>query len=277
MIDILLSTYNGGEYIYELLESLKKQTFKDFRILVRDDCSFDNTIDIIEQFKNNCDIDIQLIKDERGNIGSTASFEALINYSTADYFMFCDQDDVWLSDKVERSIKKMWELERDNGADIPLLVFTDLKIVDNKLNEISDSYFRFQNVTPSVCNNIWKCMALSVAAGCTMILNKQSKKYILPIPNFLIHDHWIISNVVYWGKCDYILAPTLLYRQHNNNSVGASSASTQYLLGRLITPIKWIILYKKELGSFKFKVNYLAFIYYKLYFYIHRLFKKQLI
>ena len=277
MIDILLSSYNGEKYIFELLESLRNQTYKDYRILIRDDCSSDNTLDIIEQFKNNSDIDIQLIKDEKGNIGSTASFEVLINYSTADYFMFCDQDDVWLPDKIEKSIAKMRELEKDNGVNMPLLVFTDLKIVDSELNVISDSYFKFQNVTPSVCNNIWKCMALSVAAGCTMILNKQSKKYILRIPNFLIHDHWIISNVVYWGKCDYILEPTLLYRQHNNNSIGASSASSQYLFSRLITPIKWIILYKKELDSFKFKVNYLAFIYYKLYFYILRLLKIQLI
>ncbi|WP_289091690.1 glycosyltransferase family 2 protein [uncultured Bacteroides sp.] len=277
MIDILLSTYNGEKYIYELLESLKEQTYKDFRILIRDDSSSDNTVGIIEKFKESNNINIEIINDNKGNIGSTASFESLVNYSTADYFMFCDQDDVWLPNKIALSINKIEELEKKFGKNIPLLIFTNLKIVDSKLNLISESYFKYQNISPSVCYNIWKCMALSVAAGCTMILNKYSKEYILPIPKYLIHDHWIISNIVYWGKCDYILEPTILYRQHNNNSVGASSTSTKYLLNRLTTPIKWLTLYKKELGSFKFRVNYVAFIYYKLLFYFLRLFKFKLI
>lgn len=115
MIDILLSTYNGEKYVEELLESLNNQTYKDFNVIVRDDGSTDRTLDIIKKYRDTNSLPIHILNDSLGNLGSTLSFETLMRNSKADYFMFCDQDDYWCEQKIEISLKRMYELESSSG------------------------------------------------------------------------------------------------------------------------------------------------------------------
>ena len=145
MIVILLSTYNGEKYIKQQLDSLFSQTYKDFEIIVRDDKSMDNTLEILKSF------DIKLV-DSTQNLGAKKSFASLLEYaiqnSDAEYFMFCDQDDIWEKDKIEKTLKKMEEMGSEFG-NVPLLVHTDLKVVDEKLNILSASMWKYQNINPS--------------------------------------------------------------------------------------------------------------------------------
>ena len=99
MIDILLSTYNGEKYLNEQIISIQNQSEKDWRLLVRDDGSSDNTLRLLEYFASQ-DKRIILIKDDKGNLGVVRSFEILLAQSNADYIMFADQDDVWLANKI---------------------------------------------------------------------------------------------------------------------------------------------------------------------------------
>lgn len=271
MIDVLLSTYNGEKYILELLKSLEKQTFKDFQVIIRDDGSKDNTIHIINEFKENTSLKISLIIDNI-NIRSTKSFEELTKISDSDYFMFCDQDDIWLPKKIELTYNKIKELEKKNEKGIPCLVFSDLKVVDDSLNTISDSFFKLQKSDPNVCYNIWKCIAISVVPGCTMLMNKHCKKHILPIPSFRVHDHWAICNIAYYGKCDFINEPTILYRIHSNNTIGLQNLNIKNAFIKIAAFKSLIPIYWKELKSYPFKVKYERVIFYKLYYFFKRFF-----
>lgn len=188
MIDILLSTYNGEKYIEELLESLDNQTYKNFNVIVRDDGSTDRTLEIIKKYKDTHCLSIYILSDNLGNLGSTLSFEALMRNSKADYFMFCDQDDYWCEQKIEISLKRMHELESSLGEKTPCAVFTDLYVVDEKLNIINDSFFKAAHMPFDVVNDLYKAMAVSVSPGCTMLMNKWVLNYALPIPKTVIHD-----------------------------------------------------------------------------------------
>ena len=271
MIDILLATYNGEKYIKALLHSIEEQTYKNINLIIRDDSSKDNTLNIIKEFQTKSSLNIQIIQDNKGNLGSTRCFEELIKHSTSDYCMFCDQDDVCLPQKVNQTYLKIKELESTNPQK-PVLVFTDLYVVNENLQIIADSFFNLQKLYPDVCHNPWKCMALSVAPGCTMLLNKECKKFILPIPSFLVHDHWIITNIAYYGKCDYIPWGTILYRQHSNNCIGAHPTRKYDAFLKLKAYSTLIPHYIKEFKSYHFKVKYLYVIFYKIAFFIKRFF-----
>ena len=101
MIAILMSTYNGERYLREQIDSLLNQTYKDWKLYIRDDGSTDETISIIESYVNDYPDLIVLLKDDLGNLGSARSFMRILSVVDADYYMFCDQDDVWLPNKVK--------------------------------------------------------------------------------------------------------------------------------------------------------------------------------
>ena len=107
MIDILLSTYNGEVFLGELIDSVMGQTYQDCRLLVRDDGSTDGTLGILRTYQDNYPQRIVLTNDMLGNVGVIKSFELLLANSSSEYIMFCDQDDVWLPNKVELSVLKM--------------------------------------------------------------------------------------------------------------------------------------------------------------------------
>ena len=266
MIDILLSTYNGEKYIEELLDSLNNQTYKDITVWIRDDGSTDKTLDIIKQYRNTHLLPICILTDDFGNIGSTRSFEALMRHSQGDYFMFCDQDDVWLPQKVELSLKRMYELEKSYNKKTPCVVFTDLYIVDEKLNTINDSFFRMMHIPFDVINDLYKAMAISVSPGCTMLMNRQVLDYVLPIPKSVIHDFWVIVLTVKYGKVVCLNIPTIKYRQHDNNSIGSTLYGKKYIYSRLKNFATWIRVYHNFFAALPFRVNYLKFAFWKLYY-----------
>lgn len=133
---VICSTFNGQKYLKEQIDSLFHQSYKDFKLLFRDDGSVDGTKEIL----SSCNIEL-LFSSE--NLGVKKSFETLLKYasenSDAKYFVFCDQDDVWNHDKIERTLEKMHELENLYGDNIPLLVHSDLEVVNEKLETLSSS------------------------------------------------------------------------------------------------------------------------------------------
>lgn len=221
-IGILLSTYNGNKYIIEQLESLLFQNYNEkIEIIVRDDYSSDSTVDILKT--NN----INLI-DTKKNLGAKRSFSELLNYailnSDAEYFMFCDQDDVWENDKVEKTLAKMQEMEQKFG-DIPLLIHTDLEVVDAKLNTINSSFMEFQKIDHSrkSFNNL---LMQNIITGCTVMINRKLAQKCLPISGgAIMHDWWIGLVASKFGEIGYLDEVTIKYRQHASNTIGAKGFS----------------------------------------------------
>ncbi|MDR0872760.1 MAG: glycosyltransferase family 2 protein [Prevotellaceae bacterium] len=222
MIDILLSTYNGTKYLQEQIDSLLNQSFTDWNLLIRDDGSIDNTLDIIDDYCQKYPDKIKKLSDTNGNVGVIRSFEILLQHSISDYIMFCDQDDVWLPDKISLSIQKIKQMEQKAG-NIPLLVHTDLMVVDKDLKIIAASLWKLGCIRPEILDkNIYYMGMCNSVTGCTLIMNRQAKEKSLPFPkNILMHDAWIALSVMKKGKIDYIVEPTVQYRQHGSNVYGA--------------------------------------------------------
>ena len=225
-ITILLSTYNGEEYLKEQLDSLFIQTYKNIEIIVRDDASSDKTLEILKYY------DIKLLSSDV-NLGIKKSFETLLRYacenSDAEYFMFCDQDDVWNNDKIEKTLEEMQELEKLYGNNIPLLVHTDLEVVDENLKIISSSMWKYEYILPQY-NTFNRLLIQNTITGCTMMINRELAKKSLDIPEeAIMHDWWIGLIASCFGKISYLEESTIKYRQHGKNTIGTEGKKNKII------------------------------------------------
>lgn len=231
-IDILLSTYNGHPYLKELLDSMFNQTFKDWRLIVRDDGSSDGTCEIILNYCKQFPDKITFVNNNETHIGACQSFAQLLEYSTAKYIMFCDQDDVWLPTKIVMTLNRMCEIESLHKG-LPILVHTDLKVVDKDLRVISDSFWKFQHINPDL-KKINNLLIMNNVTGCTMMINKELKMLSMSIPEgSVMHDWWIALVASVFGITDHINSATILYRQHGRNDTGAMRYSPIYFMSRI--------------------------------------------
>lgn len=271
MIDILLATYNGERFLKYQLDSIFNQTYKEFVLLIHDDGSSDGTLEIIDEYQSKYPGKIELIEDPVIHRGATLSFAYLIEHSSSDFLMFCDQDDVWLNDKIEITFNAMLSLEKD-FPNQPLMIFTDLKEVEEDLTIKNHSFIKSQKLFPELITMPVQFLSLNVVAGCTMMINKRSKECILPIPSSrIVHDQWIAVNISHFGKIKYLPIPTILYRQHNSNALGANQVGYSYFIKKLFNPAKQLEIYSDLLFHLKFKVSIRSFLYYKIYFTMKRL------
>lgn len=215
-IDILLATFNGEKFLSKQLDSLLKQTYSDFKIIIRDDGSTDSTLKIIEKYKKKYPKKISLVTDDKKNVGATQNFGILLENSNADYIFFCDQDDVWLSNKVAISLQKMKQIENKEIA-IPCLIFSDMKAINETGNITHQSVWQELHLHPNFFT-LNRLLVQNIPHGCTMLINKAMRNLSTPIPKTaMLHDHWIALLAITCGKFDFIEEPTILLRNHDQN------------------------------------------------------------
>ncbi len=215
-ITILMATYNGGKYIVEQLNSIINQTYENWELWIRDDLSIDNTLAIIKEYSIR-DNRINLYQDDLKNLGATMNFSTLLNgVSLTNYIMFSDQDDIWLPFKIELTLKKMLEVEKAND-DKPILIYSELTLVDNNLDVIKLKKFKVP-----IDIKINDIIAQNFIYGCTMMLNKKLVKLCTPISCLAEnHDYWISLIAASYGSIVKVNKPLILYRQHENNVSGS--------------------------------------------------------
>ncbi|MBE9528499.1 MAG: glycosyltransferase family 2 protein [Proteobacteria bacterium] len=231
-VDILLSTYNGSSFLEPQIESLLAQSYTEWRLLVRDDGSTDSTVELIEQYALLHPDRIVHIEDTEGTLGPTLSFSRLLESSTAEYSLFCDQDDVWEADKIEVTLERMQRIESELGA-IPILVHTDLKVVGTDLSILSASFWKYQNLDPTL-TTLKNLLLLNNVTGCTVMLNRPLRTIAAPIPaEAVLHDWWLALVASAFGYIGHVDTPTVLYRQHGANVAGSTSYSAGYFFSRL--------------------------------------------
>lgn len=236
-VDILLATYNGDKYLEEQLNSIINQTYKNWHLIIRDDGSKDSTLSIIDKYMKQYSDKITLIQDEYKNVGVNRNFSILMKNSLSEYSMFCDQDDHWLPEKIEVTINKMLEEEIKYSHPIPVLIFTNLKVADENLNITSDSFWDNMLLNPDNVFNINNLVVRNPVTGCTSMINKNLRLLINEIPKeALVHDWWISLTACLFGKINYVKKPTILYRQHSNNVLGASK--NKRIKSLLLNPFK---------------------------------------
>lgn len=220
-IAILLASYNGEKFISEQIDSLFSQTVQDFKIYVRDDGSSDSTIEIIHHYEQKYPDRISMIQDETLHRGARDSFMWLLQNVEAEYYMFCDQDDVWLPFKIEHTFDKLKKLECLHPHKA-IMVHTDLRIVDAALNTIHPSFWNWGKFNVDLNRKFCYAALGNAFTGCTMMFNALTKNFVFPInENVKLHDEWIGLAVVKNGVVDNLKEQTILYRQHGNNVCSA--------------------------------------------------------
>lgn len=263
---ILMATYNGEVYVSQQIESIISQSFEHWHLLIRDDGSVDKTSEIIAQYSRK-DPRIEILSDEIGNTGNAAKCFGRLLHSANEYdfnyLMFSDQDDVWDETKIARFLD---EAKAPRILNSPLLLHSDLRGVDEHLNPLFPSFIQRMGLHALSGKGQTSLYCQNSVTGCAAFINKPLFELINPLPECVaMHDWWIalVANKV--GEVRYIDTPTVSYRQHSGNVVGAMS-SWGYLnifngawfkaLGKsqeaVFTCYKQVLALKQRLGNNNF-------------------------
>ncbi|WP_159081932.1 glycosyltransferase family 2 protein [Paenibacillus sp. CAA11] len=223
-VQVLLSSYNGEKYIHEQLDSLESQrlTNIDLTVLIRDDGSKDATSSILKQYSDQYPQLYHYI--EGDNLGAKGSFFKLIQMANPnkDYYAFCDQDDIWAKDKLQRAIQC---LESEGDLDRPLMYCSSTQMVDSNLVPL-----QVWPKAPRLPISIHNALVENIAVGCTMVINRAAMNLMKEhqpnnLDHVIMHDWWVYLVISAFGKVLFDSEPHILYRQHQENVQGGQANS----------------------------------------------------
>lgn len=230
-IEILLATFNGEAFLEELLTSISLQTHTDWVLNVADDGSTDRTLDILKSFQNKFDDQVFITVNTRRK-GASENFMGLMSGAKYDLIAFCDQDDVWLTDKLSRLYNEYTKQERllkDRLS--PILIYSDAKVVDKKLDTLQPSLLQLNKTLASSSHSFNSLKFRNCITGCTVLTDRKALGMALTNATALfhkfktgvvMHDHWLGLVVsINSGVIARVDDTLVLYRQHENNAVGA--------------------------------------------------------
>jgi len=231
-VEILLSTFNGEKYLNTQLESLFRQEYTHWKLLIRDDGSTDATLSILNTYIQKYPDKIKLVNDEEGNIGYANSFIKLLRQSSADYVMYCDQDDSWHPSKISTLLSVILQ-EETKSPDTAHIVFSDLQLVDSEMNTIAPSFARMMKYSPK--RNIRVFFLKSYVPGCNLIFNRTLIQQALKTENIVnLHDYWLLMVCSAIGKIAFVKQPLMKYRIHDKNAIGFSNKKNSFLSDLLL-------------------------------------------
>ena len=223
-VKILVATYNNEKYIEELLDSLLSQSFSNIEIVIRDDGSCDSTLEIVNRIKES-DSRIKILEIANSLKSAKSNFFTLLLNTPLEkneYIMFADADDVWKKDKVEKTIEVMLT----NETDLPTLVHTDLTVVDEQLNLIAPSLFKYEKISPER-KTLKNILVQNNVTGCTVMINSALKDMVNEYPkDTVMHDWWLTLIAATFGNIVVLNEQTILYRQHGGNQIGAYDSNS---------------------------------------------------
>ncbi len=223
-ISILLCTCNSGAYLRALVDSILASEYRDFELLVQDDCSEDDTHAILRSYD---DPRIRIRVNPSPSGGAAQNFmSALLNWDTGDYIMFADADDYWEPEKIGKTLECMLHTEADCPSGTPVLVHTDLSVVGKDLEPISPSLWEYEKISPER-TSFRQLLAQNNVTGCTVMINRALKELVPDAPaSFVMHDWWLALCASAFGRIAFLREPLIRYRQHGENSVGAYNAGS---------------------------------------------------
>ncbi|MBQ2938152.1 MAG: glycosyltransferase [Clostridia bacterium] len=216
-VDILLTTYNTKiEYLKMQIDSILNQTYKNFTLIISDDCSPNKEVRTVLKEYEQKDDRIKLYFQEK-NLGYTKNFEFALTKSTAEYIAFSDHDDIWYDNKIEESLKILKEKDVD-------LVYCDAKQIDENGKVLHESYLRYKNMPVISGKDLILLFSRHIAIGCSQMFTRDVKEKILPFTeNTMAHD-WNTEYIANRLKGIYCIDKVLFeYRLHGNNAFGGRS------------------------------------------------------
>lgn len=234
LISILLAAYNGAPYIAAQIESILNQTEQTFQIYIRDDSSSDATYAICAKYERQYPEKVHIERSEKNSGSARYNYMHMMTGIKDDYVMLCDQDDIWLPDKIKKTLAKMKEMEALFGKETPLLVHTDATVTDKNLEIIAPSLEWYMNANFGE-RRFSQWLVQNTAAGCASMYNRALADMIREEPSSIVmHDWWAALIAITFGKIGYLSEATMLYRQHETNEVGTANVrSFRYKIRRL--------------------------------------------
>jgi glycosyltransferase involved in cell wall biosynthesis len=238
-VEILLATYNGERYLNELLDSLVGQTYQNWELSISDDNSTDRTMEILQTFRSKYPEKVRSLSGGPGK-GACANFLKLMEFSSCEIIAFCDQDDVWRSDKLEKMLNKYADVASKECHAGPIIVYSDALVVDEKLEIISESLLELNRASQPDRESFSRLQYSNCLTGCCLIANRFAVINALEAEkrlrlnygyNIVMHDHWIgLVTANDLGLIAFVDEPLISYRQHAGNVIGAKK---QIILQRL--------------------------------------------
>ena len=230
-LTVLLAAYNGEKYLPELLSSLSAQTFRDFQVLYQDDGSTDRTPEILSRWSAG-DHRFRPAGRQSAHLGAAGNFLSLLTQSTGDLVFLCDQDDYWEPDKLDVLVRYYSEVNgvhtgNSAGDASPLLIHSDASVVNESGQIIHSSFFQHQGWDPGAVS-LNRLLVQNNATGCLMMLNRPLVDLVSAYGDpsrMFMHDWFIALTAASFGSIRFCNQPLVRYRQHGDNSIGASSRS----------------------------------------------------
>lgn len=271
-VDILLSVYKPNEaFLVKQLQSINRQTYKNIEVIINDDCpSSKCDISLFEKYLTN--IPYRVLPSEK-NLGYIKSFEKLSNAATGEYVAYCDQDDIWREDKIEKSIQAF-----QKNKDV-LVVVSDRKLIDENDNVICESV-KHQNKNNSdnykideVCK---RNFFLTFVPGMCIVAKTDFIKSILPFSIYTGHDKWIIACASANKQITYVDDTLAYYRRHRANATGVLegiNSKKDYLEDRVYPCVNLINEFLDRYPNFSDKNEVLEFSQARLHHNVFKLFK----
>lgn len=237
MITVLVAAYQGEQYLEEQLDSILNQTLTDLQVLISDDGSTDGTWELARQYAAEYPGRVHCMRhpreEQEKNLGqedweafralnpAAANFFWLLSRAEGGYVMLSDQDDVWREDKAERMLFHMKKAEKKWGADSPILLYSDARVVDRNLREIAPSFLKYQHINPSR-TSLNEILVENPVTGGAVMMNAALLPYVSKAPRqCVMHDWWMALAASCFGHVECVREPLYSYRQHDSNTVGA--------------------------------------------------------
>src|SRR5688572_7067998 len=223
-VSILLATFNGAPFVREQIESIRSQSVGDWTLVIRDDGSTDGTPEILRELAES-DARIVLVSDANGRLGAAGNFSRLATRALtgpAGPVLFADQDDVWFSTKIERTLAVLRSAEAARPAKSPILVHSDLTVIDGRGRHLHDSFMRFQRIRHEGAQPLRTLLVQNFVTGCTVMVNRPLLEMAIPVPAAaMMHDWWLALCAAACGSIEFIKEPTMAYRRHETNAMTA--------------------------------------------------------
>jgi glycosyltransferase involved in cell wall biosynthesis len=245
-IDIVVPTYNASLWLDDLVQSiLSQESPYSFRLIVRDDASTDDTAEKLLRWQDRLGDRMTILPSER-NLGMVGNFEALFAAPSAPWVMLADPDDVWEPGKILAIVSAMRGAESENGAECPIAVFTDARVVDSNLLPICESYWRWMRQDPNLSQVFSRMVLDNPALTSTMMVNRALLSLALPMSGAAVYpDWWLAHTACCFGKLVFLRERTVKYRRHsaNDSAVPATATLSQALmkLGRARSRVRGLI------------------------------------
>ncbi len=225
---VCIATYNGRKFILEQLLSILNDLKCFDEIIIFDDCSTDDTYDILKSISDNRII----INKNKKNIGVIKTFEKAIIRATGKVIFFCDQDDIWYVGKRDEMVNAVYE-------ENVLVAVSDCNVIDEAGNVIMDSYFKYRNSKAGFINNIIKNSYL----GCSMCFRSDFRSWLLPFPRDIsMHDEWVglLGDLV--GNVKFVPKQLFGYRRHAGNVTKMRWGGVIYAIKKRVLNILTVFL-----------------------------------